>query len=72
MSDRHIEVWLDETSDSDDPTYCVSLCEEDGEEVKLIGTRDAREEADELGLRAADKRGIPVMFRETSGATSSL
>lgn len=63
MTTRHIEVWYDETSDSDNPVYCVSLCEEDGEEIKCLSTHDDRADALEAGQKSADKRGIALVER---------
>ena len=41
---RTIEVWLDSTSDSESPMWCVSLCAEDGDEIRCLSTHD--DEAD--------------------------
>ena len=69
---RHIEVWYDETSDSDQPTYCISLCDEDGDEIKCLGTYDDRAEAESAGLEAATERGMECLYRDTSGQTSAI
>lgn len=69
---RQIEVWYDETSDSDEPIWCVSLCEEDGEEIKCLATYDDRDEAIEAGRRAAAKRSIEASERSVHGQTSSI
>jgi hypothetical protein len=69
---NHIEVWHDETSDASEPRYCVSLCEEDGEEVRCLSTHEGRDEAEEAGRSEAGKRGLAVLYREKTGLTSGL
>lgn len=60
---RHIELWYDETSDSDNPVYCVSLCEPDGEEIMCLSTHDDKTEATEAAERSATKRGLALIER---------
>jgi hypothetical protein len=69
---RHIEVWHDDTSDPDEPLWCVSLCEEDGEEVRCFSTHDERNEADAAARRAAQKRGLKAYYRGKHGDTVAL
>ena len=69
---RHIEVWYDETSDCDNPLYCVSLCEEDGREIKCLSTHENREEADDAGRKAAAKRDVVALYRTRQGETYEL
>ena len=59
---QHIEVWYDEAS-GDEPKWCVSLCEDDGEEVKCLATRTDRDHAIARGQVAAAKRGIKMLIR---------
>ena len=66
----HIEVWFDGTSGDD--LYCVSLCQEDGAEVKCLSTHEDESEAKDEGRRVAKARGLPVLFREESGSTRDL
>lgn len=68
----HIEVWYDETSDCDDPLYCVSLCEEGGKEVKCLSTHEDREEADDAGRVAARERNMDALYRTRRGETYEL
>ena len=61
---RHIEVWYDETSDAAEPMWCVSLCEEDGSEVKCLSTHEDKDEAESAGESAAAKRHIDACTRD--------
>lgn len=72
MSSKHIEVWYDETSDADEPLYCVSLCAADGEEIRCLSTHEEREAAEEAGRKAAEKRGLTAMYRDKHGVTAAL
>lgn len=65
---RHIEVWYDETSDSDNPLWCVSLCEEDGEEIKCLSTHEDEGDAASYGESAAAKRKIDARKRDEDGS----
>lgn len=69
---RHIEIWYDETSDSDNPEWCVSVCEDDGEEIRCLSTHGRYSDAVAAGKKSAAKRGIELVERSTSGQTSSL
>jgi hypothetical protein len=64
MSTRHIEVWYDKTSDPEEPMYCVSLCEADGEEVKCLSTHEERPAAVSAGQQAAKKRDLKLVERD--------
>lgn len=68
---RHIEVWYDETSDSDNPLWCVSFCEADGDEIKCLSTHEDQADALMAGQNAADKRGIECLHRDADGSTES-
>ena len=65
---RHIEVWHDKTSDSDSPVWCVSLCEDDGDEVKCLSTHETEYEAEAVGEVEAAHRHIDACKRDTDGS----
>lgn len=70
---RHIEVWLDETSDSRKPgAYCVSICNEDGEETKLLSTHRKRTAAEKAAKIAGRKLGYTCGYRSRHGNLSTL
>ena len=66
-----IEIWYDETSDSTSPTWCVSVCDEDGE-IACVGTAETREEAVANGERRAAARGLPLCERDLDGVLTEL
>jgi hypothetical protein len=64
---NRIEVWHDDTSDPGNPLYCVSLCEDDGEEIKCLSTHERRADAEIAGRGAAEKRNLKAIFRGIRG-----
>ena len=70
--DNHVEVWFDETSDSSDPHWCVSICRGDGEEIECLSTHSSQRFALESGLSAAAERGLALMVRETDGSAKEI
>lgn len=62
-TEQHIEVWHDQASDSENPVWCVSLCEADGEEIRCLCTRKNHSAATSAGQSAAKKRGMVVVER---------
>jgi len=69
---RQIEIWYDETSDSNEPMWCVSLCGAAGDEVRCLSTHDSRDDAVSAGLAEAEKSGLVCYERSTLGTVSEL
>lgn len=72
MTETQIEVWLDTVDDPDDPLWCVSLCEDDGDEVSCIAAYEYRDDAIERAWREAGKRSLPAYERTCDGALHRL
>lgn len=69
---RHIVVWLDDASNYNKPTWCVSLCREDGDEIKCLSTHDEESEAIEEGKRTAAELSLAAFARSERGVDSPL
>ncbi len=69
-TNRQIEIWLDETSDGDEPMWCVSLCESDGEEVRCLSTHDDLATATAAAKKSAATRNLPLFTRSKHGSLS--
>lgn len=69
---QQIEVWRDETSDADEPIWCVSLCDDDGQEVKCLSTHDDKSGAIEAGRKVAHKRGLRLCERSKYGPITEI
>ena len=64
MNPKHIEVWLDKTGDPDEPLWCVSLCEPEGDEIKCLSTHREKGDAIWAGTRAAASRGMHLQLMD--------
>ncbi len=60
---RHIEVWLDAASDIDEPVWCVSLCEDDGQEVRCFSVHDEKADAEAAAERLCEKGQLNLVRR---------
>ena len=69
---RQIEVWYDGTSDADAPVWCVSLCDEGGQEIKCLSTHANRAEAVQDGREKAQRCGLRLFGRDVHGAVTDL
>lgn len=69
---KQIEVWYDETSDTDEAVWCVSLCDEEGQEVRCLSTHDDQSDAIEAGREAAQERGMRLCERSKYGAVTEI
>lgn len=58
---KRIDIWYDATSDASNPVWCVSLCADDGEEIKCLDTADTYAEAKQIGEREASDRRLVLM-----------
>lgn len=68
---KQIEVWRDETSDADEPCWCVSLCDDDGE-IKCLSTHDDRNDAIDAGREVAQERGLRLCERSKHGPITEI
>ena len=69
---KQIEVWYDETSDADEPVWCVSLCDDDGQEVKCLSAHDDKDDAIDAGREAAQERGLRLCERSKHGPITEI
>lgn len=72
MNSKKIEVWYDETSDPSEPMWCVSLCQDDGDEINCLSTHEEREDAIVAGKKSAEKRGLKIFERGEHGELSEI
>ena len=72
VSTRRIDVWHDTHSDSDTPVWCVSLCEEDGEEIRCLSSFPARDEAIDAGRAEANRRSLLAFERSSCGESTEI
>lgn len=63
---NHIEVW------SDEGKWVVSLCEPDGDEIKVISVHDAENEACEAASAGAQKLGVGAYERNEHGTLTKM
>lgn len=64
---QHIEVWHDTTSQPGIETWNVSLCGEDGSEIRLLGAYELHRDADRAARLAHLAYSIPVFERNENG-----
>ena len=64
------QLYLDKTSDPEDPHYCVSLCGSDGTEYRCLSTYEADDHADAWGFARdeAQRRELPAVEIDQHGA----
>lgn len=58
---RRIDLWYDETSDCENPVWCVSLCTADGEEIKVLDTAASHADALPVAEKKAASHGLVLM-----------
>lgn len=68
---KQIEVWCDATSDTDE-VWCVSLCDDDGQEVKCLSTHDDKDDAIDAGKEAAQKWELRLCERSKHGPITEI
>ena len=57
---KHIEYWLDATSDPSAPKWCVSICWESGDEFLCLSVHETRAQAFEAAKLAARFRNLKL------------
>jgi hypothetical protein len=67
-----IEVWHDDASDPDEPFWCVSLCDGDGQEIECLFIYDDKNDALEAGREAARERGLRLCARSEHGTVAEV
>lgn len=69
---ERIEVWRDSTSDPETPVWCVSLCADDGEEIRCLDTTDDHDAGIASGREEARQRDLPLYCRDRDGGCTLL
>lgn len=67
-----VSVWLDDTSDADEPKWIVDTDTVEGGESDTIGCYDDEHAAIEAAKKAARKRGLPLYRVDEHGKRESM
>lgn len=71
----HVEIWWDEDScqdDGDTSCWCVSLCDDDGSEIRCEHTHCTYSNAVTAAEREASWHGVQAFERSTDGQLTDL
>lgn len=67
-----IEVWCDTVSNPHISTWCLSRCEDDGNELQLLSTHKNQNTAIAAGRKIAKTLMLPLYLRDKHGHTAII